>query len=129
MLGEIYHTGYLTDDLERAIDFCKRTYGGDVVKRMTNPDGSLIAYWQCGGTEFELIEPRDKSSLNGRTGLIIDHIGVFVDDIDRWIVELKAKGQRFLTPEPYVSGLGFRVIYIDPATNMGTRVHLTEARR
>lgn len=128
MLGIVYHAGYLTDDIDKSIAYYKAMFGGKLVKQLTAADGVKIAYVQVGDSEVELIQPADKSKLNGRTGLVIDHIGYFVPDIDKAIAELKARGIGFATAEPVVSALGYRMIYIDAASTMGASIHLTESK-
>ncbi len=123
MFGIVYHTGYLTDDLEQAIAFYQKTFGGEVLGR--NPSAtSKIAYVKIGESEVELIEPADKSRLGGRSGLIIDHVGYFVPDFDKAVADLAARGIR-LASEPYVSAAGYRNVYLDPADTNGMVIHLS----
>ena len=87
-----------------------------------------MAYVKVGDSEVELIEPADKSQLGGQTGLIIHHVGFFVPDLEKAMAELKANGVK-LGPGPNTNVLGLRLIYIDFESTMGTRIHLTEARK
>ncbi len=126
MLGTVYHTGYLTDDADRAVEFYRTTFGGQVIRQTTGPTGDKMVFLKIGGSEVEVIEPADRSRLGGRTGLIIDHVGYYVEDFDRAMSELAAKGIRFATPAP-TGGPGHRMIYLDAATTLGTRIHINEA--
>jgi methylmalonyl-CoA/ethylmalonyl-CoA epimerase len=129
MFAAIYHTGYLTDDLAGAIDLLKRTFGGTVTAETRSGDGGRLAYVQVGGAEVEVIEPADKSRLGGNRGLVLDHVGYSVEDLDLAIADLSEKGIRFQTAEPTVNAVGQRMIYLDAATTGGSKMHLTEVGR
>lgn len=129
MLGIVYHVGYLTDDLTRAVAFYQETFGGRIVAQVSAGDGAKIAYVKVGDSEVELIEPADKSRLGGKMGLALDHVGYFVPDIDKAIADLKSRGVEFASAEPTVSAVGYRMIYLEPASTLGTRLHLTELKR
>ncbi|HUE76010.1 MAG TPA: VOC family protein [Chloroflexota bacterium] len=127
MFDGVYHIGYLVDDVDKAISFYEATFGGELVGRSIAGDGiSKMAFIRCGETEVELIQPGDPARLGGRTGLIIDHVGYEVADIDAAVAELREKGVQFAAPAPHVNSMGARLIYLDSASTMGTRVHLTQ---
>ena len=115
MLGKVYHTGYFTDDAEKATEFHVKTFGGEVLKWVHSPNGGKISFVKMGESEVEIIEPGDKSGLAGKTGLIIDHIGYVVKDIDAEIADLKAKGIRFQSEAPTFNAFGNRMIFLDTA--------------
>jgi methylmalonyl-CoA/ethylmalonyl-CoA epimerase len=123
----VYHTGYLTDDLDRAIAFYEKTFGGRVLSRVPHVRGE-VAFVRAGGFEVELIAPVDKARLAGRTGLVLDHVGYFVPDLDRAMAELKKKGAKF-AGEPSLSSGGYRMVFLDAESSLGTRIHLTEERK
>ena len=127
MFSDIYHIGYLTDDVARDIAFYQEVFGGELIAQAPGPDGvTKMAFLKVGNTEVELIEPGDKSRLGGRTGLILDHVGYLVPDIDAAVEQLRAKGIKFATEAPYTNALGHRLIYLDSATIQGTKMHLTQ---
>jgi hypothetical protein len=128
MFTDIYHTGYLTDDMAGALDLLRRTFGGTVIAEMGAGDGGRLAYVRLGNAEVEVIEPVDKARIGGRQGLILDHVGYTVADLDASIAELGARGVRFQTSEPTINAVGQRMIYLDPSTSGGSKVHLTEVR-
>ncbi len=128
MFSDIYHIGYLTDDLSAAIDLFRTTFGGTVTTELPASDGGRMAYLKAGSAEVELIQPKDQSRLGGRKGLVLDHIGYAVEDIEKAMADLQARGARFMTAQPTISPAGRRMIYLDPATAGGSRMHLTEVR-
>ena len=126
MFTAIYHTGYLTDDLSGAIDLFRKAFGGTVIAEVPASDGGRMAYLKVGSAEVEVIEPRDQSRLGGRKGLVLDHVGYAVADLDVAIAELQARGVRFQTARPTTNAVGQRMIYVDPSTSGGAKMHLTE---
>lgn len=128
MFTDIYHTGYLTDDISGAIDLLRRAFGGTVILEMPASDGGRMAYLKVGSAEVEVIEPKDMSRLGGRRGLVLDHVGYSVEDMDAAVADLRARGVRFLTAQPTTNAVGQRMIYVDPSTCGGAKMHLTEVR-
>ncbi len=127
MFSDVYHVGYLTDDLDAAKAFYRDTLGATVLLESGNAEsGSKMAFLQVGGTEVELIEPADKARLGGQTGLIYDHIGYTVDDLDAAIAQLRARGVGFATDAPRTNPAGARLIYLDAKDTLGARIHLTQ---
>jgi hypothetical protein len=59
---------------------------------------------------------------------VIDHVGYYVADFDAALAALKERGIGFATPEP-TGAPGRRMIYLDAATTLGTRIHINEAPR
>lgn len=125
LFGQVHHTGYLTDDIEKAVDFYVKQFGGECFARGENADGMKMAFVKFGEGEVELIEPADKSRLEGKTGLFIDHIGYVTDDLESGIAELGKKGITFQAP--MVNKIsGRRLAYMDAKHTLGTRIHLTQ---
>ena len=123
----IYHVGYWTDDIDAAIKFYTSTFGAEVFKEHTGPDGKTrMAFLHIGQTDVELIQPADQSVLGGQKGLVIHHVGYLVPDIDAAIAKLKAQGMTFQTEAPTVTPTNARIIYLDTAKTLGARMHLTQ---
>jgi catechol 2,3-dioxygenase-like lactoylglutathione lyase family enzyme len=59
MIGTVYHTGYLTDDVERAVDFYRQTFGARVDREMAGATGDRMVFVKFGESEVELIQPAD----------------------------------------------------------------------
>ena len=126
MFSKIQHAGYLVEDLEAAIGWYVKTFGGEHTGGGTAAAGRL-GFIQIGDVEVELIEPPDKSGLPGNGNHLLDHVGYVVDDLDKAVAEYKAKGYKFATDGPFVNIMGYRLIFFDTASTHGTRIHLTEA--
>jgi methylmalonyl-CoA/ethylmalonyl-CoA epimerase len=127
MIEDVYHIAYLTDDIEAAKTMYTTIFDAEVVRESFNSTtGMKAAYVKLGGTMVEIQEPTDKTVLGGRTGLILDHIGYVVPNIEDAMQQYAAKGVGFATAEPVVNPEGARLIYLDAPALLGVRVHLTE---
>jgi methylmalonyl-CoA/ethylmalonyl-CoA epimerase len=127
MFDGIYHVGYWTDDIAAAIKLYQDVFGAELFQQATGPDGvSKMAFLHVGQTDVELIEPADKSVLGGQTGLIIHHVGYLVPDIQAAIAQLQAKGVKFAAAAPNRTPTGAQIIYLDTASTLGARIHLTQ---
>ena len=129
MFKDVYHIGYMTRDKDAAIAFYRQAFGGELKLEARNADGAQLAFLRVGNTEIELIQPTDATALQDKPLLVIDHVGYLVDSVDDELARLEAKGIRRLWPEPRVNAEGARLIYLDPATTEGVRLHLTERPR
>lgn len=129
MFDDVYHIGYTTPDKDAAIAFYRDTFGGEVKQEATNPDGARLVFMRIGRTEIEIIQPADTGPIANGPLLNLDHIGYVVGSVDRELAALEAKGVRRLWPEPRLNAEGARLIYLDPATTKGVRMHLTERPR
>ena len=127
MFQGVHHVGYMTDDVQAAAAMFAGLFEGVVIGESTSPEGNKAVFLRMGTFEVELIEPADKSRLNGRTGLIIDHVGLFVPSLDAAKQELAAKGVEF-APGPMVSVTKDTINYMEVKSTLGTRIHLTQAR-
>lgn len=127
MFTGIYHVGYWTDDIAKAIAFYQTTLGAELFKEVTGPDGKTkMAFLHVGATDVELIQPADQSVLGGQTGLVLHHIGYLVPNLEEAMAELAAKGVKFAAAAPNVTPTNARIIYLDTASSNGARMHLTQ---
>jgi len=125
MFSKIQHVGYLVEDLDTAVEWYSRTFGGKRTGGGAAGAGK-VAFVQIGDVEVELIEPVDKSGLTGRANQVFHHVGYVVEDLDKAVAEFKARGYKFATAEPMVNIAGYRLIFFDMSSTKGTRIHLTE---
>ncbi len=127
MFSDVYHVGYLTEDNVAAIDFYVTTFGGELLSESTSADGKTkLAFVKVGNTEVELIEAPERARAAGRGSIVLDHIGYLVPDITAAAAELRAKGIKFAAEQPNINPRGHKVLYFDPSTTNGVRMHLTE---
>lgn len=131
MFDKIQHIGYLVADLDAAVEWFRKGFGGEnaggsaLGNSVAVPGGGRNAFVRFGQIEAELIEPNDKSGLPPDT-LVMHHVGYVVSDINRAIPEFKARGFKFATEAPNTNVMGQQVLYFDPATTNGCLMHLTQ---
>ncbi len=114
MLKSFYHTGFVVRDLETSVDFYTNILGMTMVMRMER-EGEFInqvlgfpnahikgAFMDRGeGHQLELIQYITPPSGPGgieRNDLGATHLAFFVEDIDKFYDETKARGLRFNNP-------------------------------
>jgi methylmalonyl-CoA/ethylmalonyl-CoA epimerase len=93
---KIDHVGYIVRDIEKAVNFYK-DFGMKVTTPSAKvPDGSIAAFLQFGGMTFELFQPGDNNSVQGKFlaehGEGINHISYIVHDLEKEKVEVSANG-------------------------------------
>lgn len=125
MFTDIHHAGYFVQDLNEAVAMYERVFGGRCVKRGSAAAGPN-AFVMVGETYIELIEPVDKSRIPGHMAQMLEHIGYLVPDIRQAMADLKARGVRLASEEPITNIMGWKLMFLDTADTMGTRIHLTE---
>ena len=131
MFDKIQHIGYLVRDLDAAVAWYAKGFGGENAGGSTLPAGGIIlsggrnAFVHFGKVEVELIEPQDKTDLPADT-LVMHHVGYVVSDIAAAIVDLKSRAFKFFSDAPNTNVLGQQVLYFDPACTNGVLMHLTQ---
>ncbi|MBM3943670.1 MAG: hypothetical protein FJ316_12310 [SAR202 cluster bacterium] len=131
MFDKIQHIGYLTADLDAAVAWYKKSFGGERVgggnlnPGVAVPSGGRNTFVHFGQVEVELIEPADKKGI-AKDALVMHHVGYVVPDIVRASNLLKTKGFKFASAAPATNSLGQQVLYFDPATTHGVLMHLTQ---
>ena len=131
MFQKIQHIGYLTTDLDGAVGWFEKSFGGvnagggPMNKSYAVPSGGRNAYVRFGQAEAEIIEPEDKKGLDsGR--LTMHHVGYVVEDINQAMADLSAKGFKFAADKPITNVVGQQLIYFDSSTVNGALVHITQ---
>lgn len=131
MFDKIQHIGYLTPNLESAIAWFERSFGGvnggggPLPKGYAVPSGGRNAYVRFGQVEAEIIEPENKKGLT--EGLLtMHHVGYVVSNIEQAIDDLKAKGFAFAGDAPITNVMGQKLLYFDSSTTNGVMMHLTQ---
>lgn len=89
-----------------------------------------VTFFQTERSRLEILEPTEDSSpvakfLSERGGGI-QHIALEVDDIDAWLVNLKAKGVQLIDVEPRLGAHNTRIAFIHPRSTGGILVELTQ---
>jgi hypothetical protein len=93
--------------------------GGRAMRR-----GGRYALGNCGQMQVEVIEPPAPSTLGAHR--VMDHVGYVTPDMSAGITECCRRGFRFETKVPTTNAIGHQVLYFDPTTSMGSRMHLPQ---
>ncbi len=104
-------------DLEKAVDFYVKIFGARVFARQMSAGVPMVRI-DLGGTMFNLSavgtdenlpEPKKRDKVYPSRGL--SHVGVVVDDLDKTVREMRAKGAEVIV-EPKQAFPGTRVAFI-----------------
>lgn len=110
MLKRIDHVGVVVENLEDAKRFL-----GEVLQLpldreadLTHVLGARTAFFRCGNTDIELIEPIDatrrRERLGGDVRARVEHIAIEVDDLAGTMRALERLGVRATTDQPLELG-------------------------
>ena len=125
MFTKIQHLGYQVRDLNEAAEWFSNIFGGKFLPGRQSPDGSGNGFMHFGQIEIELIQPSDVSFIP-EGEMVMHHVGYRVDSISNEVIELSAKGFKFVSETPNTNPLGQKVLYFDNSTTLNCNIHLTE---
>jgi catechol 2,3-dioxygenase-like lactoylglutathione lyase family enzyme len=103
VLGKVHHVGYLTSDLERALERFRARFGVEVARRFARPQFALEGIYL--GTEhgdlelFSFTEPELLQRRLGGGELLLDHVAYEVADLVALETRMRDEGVRFAGPD------------------------------
>ena len=109
---KLLHTRMRVSDMDQTINFYTDVLGLEVMERKTSPRGSHLAFLKVPNSEelIELCSFPPSGPVRVQEDLV--HLAFEVDNLDRTIEALTAKGIR-ITDGPTRSSSGSRFIFID----------------
>lgn len=135
---EAHHFGVTVTDLDAAVRFYSDVFDLDVISRFSVSDGSFadgvgvpdatgrFAHLDAGGARIELVEydPSGPDATAERVNQVgAKHLGLSVDDIDRFYADLPDHVDTLSDPQTTESGT--RILFVrDPEDNL---VEIVEA--
>jgi catechol 2,3-dioxygenase-like lactoylglutathione lyase family enzyme len=123
-VNKIIHAGYLVRNVEEAVAWYVDKFDGVYVGGRAMRRGGRYALVNCGQMQVEVIEAPVPSTLGAH--YVMDHVGYATPDMSAGITECCRRGFRFETEAPTTNAIGHQVLYFDPTTSMGSRMHLTQ---
>jgi len=125
----IDHIGIVVPDIDSALPFWRDGLGIELSHIEDVPEQkSKIAFLPVSGSEVELVQPTSDDSGVARflqkRGAGMHHLCLEVDDIDAYLVDLKAKGVRLINETPLSGSGGKRMAFIHPESTGGVLVEL-----
>ena len=130
MIKKVHHVGVVVRDMEQAMRFYRDLLGLPVHKiEMIPEQGVKAALLTLGDSEIELLEPTVTD--NGvaryleRKGEGLHHICFEVDDVERDLNDLKARGTEMIDQQTRI-GLAGRICFLHPSAMDGALVELCQ---
>ncbi|MCA1822759.1 MAG: methylmalonyl-CoA epimerase [Mycobacteriales bacterium] len=133
MLTRIDHVGIACFDLEERIAFYAETFGLEAVHRETNNAQGVheAMLYVAPGSYVQLLQPsRDDSPVGkflARHGEGVHHIGYGVDDVERALDEIGAKGVPLVDSRPRHGSMGASIAFLHPKGVGGVLTELVQA--
>jgi len=91
-----------------------------------------VAFFPVGDSEVELLESTTPDGPIARyiekNGEGIQHIALRVDDLEKALAELKAKGVRLIDEKPRYGAGGARIAFVHPKSTGGILLELSEKK-
>jgi methylmalonyl-CoA/ethylmalonyl-CoA epimerase len=133
VVSKIDHIGIAVSNLEDSVKFYEeilglKTQGIEVVQEQK----VKVAFLPIGDTEIELLEATAPDSPVAKfienKGKGVQHIAFRVDNIEKALEDMKAKGIRLIDEKPRYGAGGARIAFLHPKDTNGVLVELCERK-
>lgn len=131
MVTKIDHIGIAVANLDEALKFYEdilgiKCTGTEVVEEQK----VKTAFLPIGDTEVELLESTDKegpiAKFIEKKGQGIQHIAYRVENIEKALEEVKAKGIKLIDEKPRKGAGGAKIAFLHPKSTFGVLIELCE---
>jgi methylmalonyl-CoA/ethylmalonyl-CoA epimerase len=131
MVGKVDHIGIAVKNLEESLKFYEDVLGIKcVADEVVEEQKVKTAFLPLGDTEIELLESTSEdgpiAKFIEKKGEGIQHIAYKVDDIEKALEELKAKGIRLIDEKPRLGAGGARIAFLHPKSTFGVLIEICE---
>ena len=131
MIGKVDHIGIAVKSIDEALKFYEDVLGIKCVSQEIVEEQKVkVAFLPVGDTEVELLESTDEdgpvAKFIEKKGEGIQHIAYKVDDIEKAIEELKAKGIRMIDEKPRYGAGGAKIAFLHPKSTFGVLIELCQ---
>jgi len=129
---KVDHIGIAVTALDDILKFYQDALGLHLHEIEEVPEQKVrVAMFPVGETNLEFLEPTAPDSpvakFIEKKGQGIHHIAIGVEDIDRVLAELKARGARLINETPVIGAGGKRIAFVHPASTAGILLELSQA--
>jgi len=129
---KIDHIGIAVTALDDILKFYQDALGLHLHEIEEVPEQKVrVAMFPVGETNLEFLEPTSPDSpiakFLEKKGQGIHHVSIGVEDIDRVLAELKARGARLINETPVIGAGGKRIAFVHPASTSGILLELSQA--
>jgi len=131
MVTKVDHIGIAVANLDEALKFYEEVLGIKCVDTEVVEEQKVkTAFLPIGDTEVELLESIDKegpiAKFIEKRGEGIQHIAYRVENIEKALEEVKAKGIRLIDEKPRKGAGGAKIAFLHPKSTFGVLIELCE---
>ncbi|MDB8791523.1 methylmalonyl-CoA epimerase [Romboutsia sp. 1001216sp1] len=132
---KVDHVGIAVNNLEESLKFYEDVLGINCEgTEIVNEQKVRVAFLPVGDTELELLESTTEdgpiakfiAKNNGRGG--IQHVAIRVDNIEKAIEEVKAKGYKMIDEVPRYGAGNAKIAFCHPKGTDGVLLELSERK-
>jgi methylmalonyl-CoA epimerase len=132
-LTNIDHIGIAVNNIEEALEFWQTALGIELHGVETvQEQKTKTAFLPVDDTEIELLQGTEADSpvskFIEKKGEGIHHVAIRVDDLDKALEEMKAKGVQLIDQTPRIGAGGARIAFIHPKATKGVLLELCERK-
>ncbi|MFP3164782.1 MAG: methylmalonyl-CoA epimerase [Acidianus sp.] len=134
----IDHIGIVVENIDKAIDFYEKNLGMKLIDKEELKDrGIKVAFMvgKNGESAVELLEPINHDDMNNTVakflktkGPGLHHLAIRVEDINKALEDLSAKGLQLVDKQPRPGARGHLVAFVHPKSVMGVLLELVQER-
>jgi methylmalonyl-CoA/ethylmalonyl-CoA epimerase len=129
MLRQIDHIGIAVSNLDETVTFYRQVMGLEVSATDVF-NGMKIAFLRIGDSELELLQDLTPDGAIARhiarRGEGLQHVAYRVDDIERALQEMRAKGIVLIDEHPRPGARNARVAFLHPKSTKGVLIEFVE---
>jgi len=134
-MSDISHIGIAVEDLEKAIETwslllgCPPAHTEEVTAQKVKV-AMFAAKDDPDSGHIELLAGIDDNSpitkFIAKRGQGLHHLAILVDDVEKKLTEMKAKGYRLIDETPKIGAGGKKIAFVHPASTGGVLLELQE---
>lgn len=131
MYIKIHHLGIAVQDLDGTTQLFEALLGLPRAATEEVPsEKAVVSFFPVGESSLELVKSTDESSAINKflekRGPGIHHLCLEVDDLEKQMADLTARGVRFTSDRPKAGAHGARVAFIHPKSAGGVLIELRQ---
>lgn len=131
MVNKVDHIGIAVKNLDETLKFYEDVLGFKcVAEEVVEEQKVRTAFLPLGDTEIELLESTSEdgpiAKFIEKKGEGIQHIAYKVDDIEKKLEELKAKGIRLIDEKPRRGAGGAMIAFLHPKSTFGVLIEICQ---
>ena len=131
MIKKLDHIGIAVSNLDEALKLYSDVMGLKLTGiEVVEEQKVRVAFLTVGDTELELLESTSPDGPIAKfieaKGQGIQHLAFKVDNVEKAIEEMKAKGMRMIDEKPRYGAGGSKIAFMHPKSSNGVLIELSE---